>query len=116
LCSSDPTGGHKVAFKGCGEGAAAPQIGYCLAAVHGTSSDGNVGRSKFKYQLINKLITRLKRLDKGQVATNLSICLLAEDENPEGYSLIYVCTNNQCMYQYQGYCFSDVLVTNRVSI
>lgn len=105
-----------MAFKGCGEGAAAPQIGYCLAAVHGTSSDGNVGRSKFKYQLINKLIIRLKRLDKGQVATNLSICLLAEDENPEGYSLIYVCTNNQCMYQYQGYCFSDVLVTNRVSI
>ena len=116
MYSSDPTGGNKEAFRGCGEGAAAPQTGVCHAAVHGTSSDGNVDRSKFKDQLINKLITRLKRLDKGQVATNLSICLLAEDENPGGYSLIYVCTNNQCMYQYQGYCFSDVLIINRVSI
>ena len=48
-----------MAFRRCGEGAAAPQTGVYLAAVHGTSSDGNIGRSKFKDQLINKLITIL---------------------------------------------------------
>ena len=57
MYNSDPSGGHKVAFRRCGEGAAAPQTGVYLAA--GTSSDGNIGRSKFKDQLINKLITIL---------------------------------------------------------
>lgn len=64
-----------------GHGAAAPQISSCLAAVGFTSSDGNIGRSKFKDQLINKLTRKLKRLHLEQVATDISMGLLAADEN-----------------------------------
>lgn len=84
LDSRDHAGGHTVAGRSAGQEPATPQMSYCLAAVgHFTSSDGNIGGSKFKNQLIKKLTRNdnLKRLDLDQVATNISIGLLAEDDN-----------------------------------
>ena len=47
-----------MAIQSAGQGAAAPQMSYCLAAVgRFASSDGSVGGSEFKYQLINKSTT-----------------------------------------------------------
>ena len=60
LDSSDHAGGSTVA-RSADHGAAAPQISHCLTAVgRFTSSDGNIGGSKFKDdtadQQINKKI------------------------------------------------------------
>ena len=60
-----------MAKRGTGQGAAAPQMSYCLAAGavgRFTSFDGNIGGSKFKNQLIDKLTRNLKRLDLDRVA------------------------------------------------
>ena len=71
-----------MAERSAGEGAAAPQMSHCPAAVGClTSSDGNIGGLKFRDQLMNKLTRKLKRLDLAQVAKKPSIVFLAEDED-----------------------------------
>ena len=53
LDSWDHARGPTVVRRSDGQGAAAPQVSYCLAAVgRFTSSDGNIGGSQFKHQLI----------------------------------------------------------------
>lgn len=49
-----------------GHGTAAPQISPSLASVGFASSDGNMGRSKFKDQLIKKLTRTLTLLKPGR--------------------------------------------------
>ena len=63
LDSWDHTGGPTVARWSADQEAAALQMSYCPAPVgRFTSSDGNIGRFKFKDQLINKLTRKLRSL------------------------------------------------------